>query len=331
VAAYGQTTRSVRAFTLIELLVVVAIIALLISILLPALNNAKEQARTAKCAAHLKQIGTAVQSCFTEYNDYGPSWDDGECGGSPGKGHQWMMLTWVDLLYDIGALGTFEAGICPNDKRPDEPAEARGHQWHFRFVDEMGIEEVPKWGVRTSYAINAIMHWNNHRDRFPDATRQVYAMDGWWTWFGGLNAYWLAHWRVYGYPPDVLDSPNWEGAMAAWRHGAEFGSNILYVDGHVALLRPNLGVTEETIHDTVDTVQAFTWLPGERTDRFDFDAYDGIIEEYRGRYPAYIDEEGEELINGQVVPVAYPWELNCSERTNRDAWGKLPNDWHQRM
>ena len=57
------------AFTLIELLVVVAIIALLIAILLPALNRAKEQGRIAVCTANLRTIGQAANAYILEFDD----------------------------------------------------------------------------------------------------------------------------------------------------------------------------------------------------------------------------------------------------------------------
>jgi prepilin-type N-terminal cleavage/methylation domain-containing protein len=102
-----------RGFTLVELLVVIGIIALLISILLPALGRVREKARTVQCASGIRQIYMAVVMYAAENKQFLPrpayGWDN---TGNPlaEKSCAWTMDTWAKANYTAGVIWPFVGG-----------------------------------------------------------------------------------------------------------------------------------------------------------------------------------------------------------------------------
>jgi len=100
-----RTVRSTHLhFTLVELLVVVAIIAVLASLLMPALSMARERARQTQCLANLKMIGLATALYADDESGYTPSW--GMSGPSS------LTAFWVDALLPYASVGNL--WVCPS-------------------------------------------------------------------------------------------------------------------------------------------------------------------------------------------------------------------------
>jgi len=124
-AMTSPPTNAPRAgFTLLELLVVVAIIALLLAILLPAISQAREEAAGAMCAGHLREIGRGVYYYSQDHN-----------GLLPPSRH-WTLAVRHYLL-DKGAQAD-EFYVCPSAEAPL-------------------TEILAKYGFQLSYATNRQM------------------------------------------------------------------------------------------------------------------------------------------------------------------------------
>jgi prepilin-type N-terminal cleavage/methylation domain-containing protein len=124
-----------RGFTLIELLVVVGIIGLLISILMPALNRAREMSNRTKCLSNLRQLAMAMLIYSDDYKGRLPIVDPGN--------HDWGATNYVLVALNRDYVKSPATFHCPSDNDPEQKQITSG-------------DYIPVDSARTSYDFYSI-------------------------------------------------------------------------------------------------------------------------------------------------------------------------------
>ncbi len=218
-----------RAFTLIELLVVVAIIALLLTLLLPALQGARGQARRVQCQSQLRAIGHATQFYLGDHRDEFPDAPFYGCLGYRGRSQYHALLgsqvpesqrpmnryfAVEDEVFDDAGPQVerkrSDSFACPSD-RGDAYFQLAGtyfveHGTSYVYASEIAEYPVPTFGIQSC-------RYRRLNDfRYP--TKKIVFQE-----------------PVFNpsfYPPFRPADPRTE-----WHHAGRAHGNLLFADGHV--------------------------------------------------------------------------------------------------
>lgn len=203
-----------KSFTLLELLIVIAIIAIMASMLLPAISTAQKKARAIACTGTLKQIGLATYSYTNDFNDFLPAYKD-TCSGAYGAYTVFQAISpyagWKVVPYSTSDedIKNSKHTLCPMDQSPyrvkgDDPFG--GNPCDYRFASYSCVR----------YLQHKLSKLASDYAMFAEGTKTSY-------------------WGCYGYAGSNTSylylSDNVTPSLLDLRHSK--GANYLFADGSV--------------------------------------------------------------------------------------------------
>lgn len=226
-----------RAFTLIEAMVVVAVIALLTGVLLPTIGGAREAARGAKCAAHIRQLSVANAAfaidhsgrsapAAADFRDNLKRWH-GERASTgepfdPARGPLTRYLGSAASSEGVRACPTFEPALhALQESGAGFEAGAGGYGYNGAFVGAQRTERMPgRWTVKDD-TVGA------RRDRFRRPAETIEFSDAAFASDDGLIEYSFVEPSVHPHAPAARPDPSMH-----FRHRGH--ATVAWLDGHVS-------------------------------------------------------------------------------------------------